>query len=147
MFKLLYPFHQRVSIGLQLLRTHFHAFLFHIMKHSCQRHLYFLKKLLHPGFPEFFPQPGLRHENRIYSEACIFPEGLLPLLGRLHQRKLFQKLLPALNYQAQLFICNILYAVIIFQRVEQICRNQHIKKPLRLIVFQIPILVLDLEGG
>ena len=31
MFKLLYPFHQRVSIGLQLLRTHFHAFFFHIM--------------------------------------------------------------------------------------------------------------------
>ena len=147
LFQLSDPFHQRIPIVLQSLRIRPDPFHFHIVKHPGEWHLNFRKQLLHIGLFQLLLKHGPGFPDGIHRVARIFQKFLRLFDKRLLPAAFPQKQAFFLYGQIQMFMGDIRNAVVIFQRVQQVGRDQHIEQTIRLHPLKITVLKLDLEGG
>ena len=147
LFQLSDPLHQRIPIVLQSLRIRPDPFHFHIVKHPGEWHLNFRKQLLHIGLLQLLLKHGPGFPDGIHRVARIFQKFLRLFDKRLLPAAFPQKQAFFLYGQIQMFMGDIRNAVVIFQRVQQVGRDQHIEQTIRLHPLKITVLELDLEGG
>ena len=146
LFQLPDPFHQRAAVILQRLRLHPDPFHLHLMKHPCQRHLDLGKQPLHTGLPQLFGKHGPGRQDGARRASRILRKLLRPVRKDLLPAAFPEQHAPFLPRKPQMLMGDIRDAVIVFQRIEQIGRDQHVEQVLRLLFFQISVLELDLEG-
>ena len=97
LLQFLYPLHQRVAVGLQLLPAHLHALALHIVQHQRQGHLHVPHQLIHAGFFQLFLQ-NLRGGSRHISAITAIFRELLRHKRRGLMKLLFPEDLPPSGY-------------------------------------------------
>ena len=146
LLQFLYPLHQGVAVGLQLLPAHLHALALHIVQHQRQGHLHVPHQLIHAGVRKLFLQHLRRLRRNIGPIAAVLGELVRHVPRRLSGLLLAENLRPPGNLHPQMLRSDDFQGVIALQRIQQIRRYQDIEIPFRGILRQIVVHFLHVKS-